>query len=84
VAGEIDAVGVVHDAIEDGVGVGWITDQIVPFIEGDLAGDDGGSPAVAFFEDFEKVVPCGASSGSSPQSSSHVELNVTRLMCTTQ
>ena len=57
--GEIDAVRVVDDAIEDGVGVGWITDQIVPFIEGDLAGDDGGSPAVAFFEDFEKVVPCG-------------------------
>jgi len=24
VAGQIDAVGVVHDAIEDGVGVGWI------------------------------------------------------------
>jgi hypothetical protein len=40
VAGEIDAVGVVHDAIEDGVGVGRIADQIVPFVDGDLAGDD--------------------------------------------
>ena len=49
---------VVHDAIEDGVGVGWIADQIVPFVDGDLTGDDGGSPAVAFFEDFEKVVAC--------------------------
>ena len=52
--------GVVHDAIEDGVGVGWITDQIVPFIKGDLAGDDGRSAAVAFFEDLEKVVACGS------------------------
>ena len=58
VAGEIDAMCVVHDAIEDGVGVGWIADQIVPFVDGDLTGDDGGSPAVAFFEDFEKVVAC--------------------------
>ena len=57
-AGEIDAVRVVHDAIEDGVGVGWIADQIVPFVDEDLTGDDGGSSAVAFFEDFEKVVSC--------------------------
>jgi hypothetical protein len=31
VAGEIDAVGVVDDAIEDGIGVGRIADQIMPF-----------------------------------------------------
>ncbi len=41
VAGEIDQVRVVDDAIEDGVGVGGIADQLVPFVEGDLAGDDG-------------------------------------------
>jgi hypothetical protein len=35
-AGEIDAVGVVHDAIEDGVGVGRISDQLVPFVDGIL------------------------------------------------
>jgi hypothetical protein len=40
VAGEIDAVGVVHDAIEDGVGIGRIADQVVPLVDGDLAGDD--------------------------------------------
>ena len=40
-AGEINPVRVVDDAIEDGVGVGWIADQLVPFVEGDLAGDDG-------------------------------------------
>ena len=34
VAGEINPVRVVDDAIEDGVGVGWIADQLVPFVEG--------------------------------------------------
>ena len=33
-AGEINPVRVVDDAIEDGVGVGWIADQLVPFVEG--------------------------------------------------
>jgi hypothetical protein len=41
VAAEINPVRVADDAIEDGVGGGWIADQLVPFVEGDLAGDDG-------------------------------------------
>jgi len=58
VASEIDAVGVVDDAIENGVSVGRIADQVMPFVDRDLTGDDGGSPAVAFFEDFEEIVAC--------------------------
>jgi hypothetical protein len=34
VSGEIDPVRVVDDAIQDGVGVGWITDEYVPFVGG--------------------------------------------------
>jgi hypothetical protein len=56
VAGEIDPVRVVDDAIENGVSVGGIADQLMPFVDWDLAGDDRGSPTVAFFEDFEEVV----------------------------
>src|SRR5438552_10865928 len=63
VAGEINPVRVVDDAIEDGVGVGWIADQLVPFVEGDLAGDDGRAAAVTFFEDFEEVVTSGGIEG---------------------
>ena len=59
VAGEIDPVGVVDEAIEDGVGVGGIADHLVPFVDRDLAGDDGRAAAVAFFEDFEQVVAGG-------------------------
>ena len=47
-AGEIDAVRVVDDAIEDGVGIGRIADQGVPFVDGDLAGNDRRSAAMAY------------------------------------
>jgi hypothetical protein len=59
VAGEVDAVGIVDDAIENSVGVGRIADEIVPFVDRDLAGDDGRSPAVALFENLEEVVARG-------------------------
>ena len=44
-AGEVDAVGVMHQAVENGVGVGGIADQRVPLIDGKLTGDDGGAAA---------------------------------------
>jgi len=40
-AGESEAMGVVHEAVEDGVGNGRIGDHIVPMLHIDLAGDDG-------------------------------------------
>ena len=55
-AGEIDPVRVVDDAIEDGVCVGGIADQLVPFVNGDLAGDDRRSAAIALFENLEEIV----------------------------
>ena len=59
VAGEVDAVCIVDEAIEDGVRVGRIADQLMPSVDRNLAGDDGRASAVAFFEDFEKVVAGG-------------------------
>ena len=57
---EIDSVGVVDQAVEDGVGVGGIADQRVPLIDRELAGDDGGAAAVAILEDLQEVVAgCG-------------------------
>src|ERR1700730_12366950 len=58
VACEIDAVGIVDEAVENGVGVSRITDNIVPFVDWELAGDDCRSSPVAFFEDFEEIMPC--------------------------
>ncbi len=49
--------GIVDETIEDGVGIGWIADDLVPDRYRQLAGDDRRTPAVALLEDFEQVVP---------------------------
>jgi len=56
VAGEIDAIGVVDQAVEDGISIGRIADEGVPLIDRDLAGQDGRAAAIAFFEDLVEVV----------------------------
>ena len=38
-AGEIDPVCVVNDAVEDGVGVSGVADPLLPPVAGDLAGE---------------------------------------------
>src|SRR5208337_3507075 len=53
---ELDPVRVMDDAVEDGVGIGGIADEIVPFLDGRLAGDDGGAAAIALLDEFEEVV----------------------------
>src|SRR3954453_4936969 len=47
--------GVVDQAVEDGVGVGRVSDHLMPFIDRDLAGENGRAAAVAFFEDLVEV-----------------------------
>ena len=47
--------GVVDEAIEDGVGVSRIADHLVPFVDRNLAGQDGRAAAIAFFEDFIEI-----------------------------
>ena len=46
---------VVDEEVENGVGIGRITDDRVPFVDGNLAGEEGRAAAVAFFEDFVDV-----------------------------
>ncbi len=47
--------GVVDEAVEDGVGVGGLADDRVPVGYGELAGDQGGPSAVSIFEDFQQI-----------------------------
>jgi hypothetical protein len=51
----VDAVGVVDEAVENGVGQGRIADNFVPLVGGDLAGDDGGTAPVTVFEYLEQI-----------------------------
>jgi hypothetical protein len=50
-------VGVVNEAVQDGIGIGGIADQFVPAADGDLAGDQGRALPITIFKDFEQVVP---------------------------
>ena len=47
---------VVNQAVEDGVGVGRTADQLMPLVDGDLAGQDRRTPAVAFLDDLAEIV----------------------------
>jgi len=47
--------GVVNEPIEDSVGIGRIADHLVPFVDWDLAGEDGRASAIAFFEDLVEI-----------------------------
>ena len=54
---EGDAVGVVDEAIEDGVGEGGVADGFMAVLEGELAGDQGGLTAGPVLDDLEEVAP---------------------------
>src|SRR6516164_939715 len=56
VAGQLDAVGVVNETVEDGVGIGWVADHGVPFVDRDLAGEDGRAAAVAILEGLKAPI----------------------------
>ena len=47
--------GVVHEAVEDGVGDGWIGDHLVPMLHIDLAGYDRAAASVPIVEDLQEV-----------------------------
>ena len=52
---QVDAMGVVDEAVEDGVGEGGVADHLVPCVDRHLAGDDGRAPSVAVLEDLQQV-----------------------------
>ena len=47
--------GVVDEAVEDGVGEGRLTDEIVPAVDRELAGDQGGGATVAIVDDLQQI-----------------------------
>jgi hypothetical protein len=58
-SGELKAVSVVNETVQDGVAQGRIANDVVPMFDGDLAGDDGRGAPVAIIEDLQKVAPLG-------------------------
>ena len=58
-SGELKAVSVVNEAIQDRVAEGGVADDVVPVFDGDLAGNDGRGATVAIIKDLQKVAPFG-------------------------
>ena len=55
--------GVVEEPVEDGVAEGGVADDVVPVLDGDLAGEQRAAAGVAVVEDLEEVVPSLAREG---------------------
>src|ERR1700746_4107840 len=55
-AGQLDAMRIVHEAVQDGVGVSGVADDLMPGRQGELGGDDRRPAAVSLLEDFEQIM----------------------------
>ena len=55
-ATEFKPVGVVNEAIQDGIGICWIADQVEPAGDGELAGHHRRFASITVLEDFEQVM----------------------------
>jgi hypothetical protein len=47
--------GVVNEAVEDGIGISRVADEGMPFVDGDLAGEDRRAASITFLENFIEV-----------------------------
>src|SRR5262245_60488038 len=54
-AAELDAVRVLEQPVQDGVGHGGFPERFVPVGDGQLAGDDGGAQLRSVLDDLEQV-----------------------------
>ena len=48
-----------HEALEDGIGERWVADEVVPLVQRQLGGGDGGTARVAVLDDLEQVAALG-------------------------
>jgi len=55
VASQLDAMGVVDEAVEDGIGDGGVAERLMPLFDRHLAGEDGGATLRAVLDDLEQI-----------------------------
>lgn len=58
-SGELKAVSIVNEAVQNCVTEGGIADDVMPVFHGNLAGDDGRCATMAIVEDLQEVAPFG-------------------------
>ncbi len=52
---QIDGIGVMHEAVEDGIGKRRVADDLVPLFNRKLRSDDGRAQSMSVIEDVEQV-----------------------------
>ena len=58
---------VVYESVEDGIGEGVIADEVIPLVDGQLAGDEGGGALVAVIHEVHEVMAlCGVEGFDTP------------------
>lgn len=72
--------GVVDEAIHNGIGNGWVSDIFVPVLHGQLTGNEGGGMSVSVLNDFQKIPPLGVSHRSQSQVIDHQEMGFVKLV----
>ena len=76
---------VVNEAVEDGVAEGGIADDVMPVLDGELAGDERRAATVAVVEDLEEVTALCVVEGHHPEvielcEPSHKSIHVQHLV----
>jgi len=59
--------GMMDEPIEDGIAEGGVADNVMPVIDRELTGDEGGTSAVAVLEHFEEISAFGLVEGLEPE-----------------
>lgn len=56
---QLNSVAVVNQSVQDGIGKGGIPDMIMPMVNRELTGNQGGTRSVAVLDDFEQISSFG-------------------------
>ena len=64
---ELNSVSIVNQPVHNGIGDGRVPDMIMPMINRELAGDEGGCAAAAVFDEFQKISPFSIRERGQPQ-----------------
>jgi hypothetical protein len=52
---QLNSVSIVNQPVHNGIGDGRVSDMVVPVLNGELTGDQGGTRSVAIFDDFKQI-----------------------------
>ena len=64
-----------NQTVQDGIGQRWISDEIMPVVDGELTGDEGRLQSVPVIEDFEQISSMFVFEGGSTEVVEHQQVS---------